>query len=60
MAEMKSYPVEFIQRTHELLDKSFHDFAKEDREVTFLMNCLLGLIVTLSENEKWQIASLQR
>ena len=49
--EITIYPIEFIQRTYEILRKDFHHFKDEDKEVTFLMNCLLGLIVTVSEEE---------
>lgn len=43
---------DFIQRTKEIFEDSYRDFEPKDREVTFLMNCLLGLIVTVSEIEK--------
>lgn len=51
MGEITDYPIEFIERTKDILQKEFHRFEKEDKEVTFLMNCLLGLIVTVSEEE---------
>lgn len=52
MGDIQCYPIEFVQRTYEILEKEY-DYIKEkeDREVTFLMNCLLGLIVTVSEEE---------
>ncbi len=55
MGAITYYPIEFIKRTQEILEEDFLHFkAKDkdkDREVTFLMNCLLGLIVTVSEEE---------
>jgi hypothetical protein len=52
MGSIEDYPIEFVRRTKEILQKKFDYFKKEeDREVTFLLNCLLGLIVTVSEEE---------
>lgn len=42
----------FIERTREILDENFDNFQDKDREVTFLLNCLLGLIVAIAEQEK--------
>lgn len=36
----------------EILENNFPEFQEKDREVTFLMNCLLGIIVSISENRK--------
>ena len=52
MSSIENYKIEFIKRTKEILEGNFHVFEEKDREVTFLLNCLLGLIVTISENEK--------
>lgn len=52
MAEIKNYKVDFIKRTNEILTTEYKNFKEKDREVTFLLNCLLGLIVTISENEQ--------
>ena len=52
MAAIKKYRIDFIKRTKEILEENFQSFEEKDREVTFLLNCLLGLIVTISENEK--------
>jgi len=51
MVSVEYYTIEFIQRTKDILKEDFHHFETKDREVTFLMNCLLGLIVTVSEEE---------
>ena len=51
MGKITYYPIEFIERTKEILQKDFHYFEEKNKEVTFLMNCLLGLIVTVSEEE---------
>jgi len=52
MSAIKNYRIEFVERTRDLLNNNFSDFKDKDREVTFLLNCLLGLIVNVSENEK--------
>ena len=52
MGATENYRIDFIKRTKEILKENFQSFEEKDREVTFLLNCLLGLIVTISENEK--------
>lgn len=52
MSEIGNYKIDIIQRTKEILESDSNEFAEKDREVTFLMNCLLGLIIAISENEK--------
>lgn len=52
MTEIKKYKIDIINRTSEILDKHYPYFKDNDREVTFLMNCLLGLIIAIFENEK--------
>ena len=52
MSSIKNYKIEFVERTKELLNDNFSDFKDKDKEATFLLNCLLGLIVNVSENEK--------
>jgi len=52
MTELKNYKIDFIKRTNEILEDNFESFREKDREITLLLNCLLGLIVTISENEK--------
>jgi hypothetical protein len=53
MSSIKYYKIEFVERTLKLLERTFEDIKKEQGlEVTFLMNCLLGLIVTVAENEQ--------
>ena len=52
MGEFKNYKIDIVTRTKELLEDNFSDFQNKDKEVTFLLNCLLGLIVNVSENEK--------
>ena len=52
MSEIKDRE-EFVKRTREILEKKYAYFKKdEDREVTFLLNCLLGTIVAVSESKK--------
>ncbi len=55
MSMIQKYSIEFIKRTNEILQVDFHRFEEKDREVTFLLNCLLGLIVTVSENENQKL-----
>lgn len=52
MSEIKNNKLDFIERTKEILKKHYDRFKEDNREVTFLLNCLLGLIVAISENEK--------
>ena len=52
MSAIKNYKIDFVTRTKDLLNDNFSDFENKDKEVTFLLNCLLGLIVNVSENEK--------
>lgn len=52
MTATNNYRIDFVKRTKEILEGNFQFFEEKDREVTFLLNCLLGLIVTISENEK--------
>jgi hypothetical protein len=52
MTASKDYPIDFIKRTQEILTDYYQDFQSKDREVTFLLNCLLGLIITIAESEK--------
>jgi len=52
MTEIKNYPIDFIKRTQEILLEHYQHFEDKDREVTFLLNCLLGLIITIAENKK--------
>lgn len=43
---------DFVDRTKEILEKKYDYFKEEeDREVTFLLNCLLGTIVAVSESK---------
>ncbi len=52
MTAIKNYKIDFIKRTKEILEGNYQYFQNKDREVTFLLNCLLGLIIAISENEK--------
>lgn len=52
MGSNYDYPNEFVKRTLRLLKENFHICNEKDFEVTFLLNCMLGLIVTVSENKK--------
>jgi hypothetical protein len=47
------YPKEFVERTLELVNTMYADIQNNKKlEVTFLMNCLLGLIVPIVENKQ--------
>ena len=51
--EIVYYEIEFVERTKELIEKQYEKIRKiEQLEVTFLINCLLGLIVAVIENHK--------
>ncbi|TRX33993.1 HEPN family nuclease [Flavobacterium restrictum] len=52
MSSIKNYQIDFVNRTKKLLSENFEDFKNRDLESTLLLNCLLGLIVVVSENEK--------
>lgn len=52
MSEIENYRIDFVARTKEILEQYFDKFEKDNREFTFLLNCLLGLIVTVTEYEK--------
>jgi HEPN pEK499 p136 len=47
MSESTNYPVDIVERTRILLNKS-HAFGSE-YEVTFLINCLLGILIAANE-----------
>lgn len=55
MSAINIYRIDIIKRTKEILEENFQSFEEKDREVTFLLNCLLGLIVAISENEKRKV-----
>jgi hypothetical protein len=49
--EIKYYSIDFVERTKELIEQHYECVQKvSGLEVTFLINCLLGLIVAVSEN----------
>ncbi len=50
MTAIKNYPKEFVARTVLLFDKVEKCAEKEGLEVTFLLNCLLGMLVSVLEN----------
>lgn len=52
MSEIKNYKIDIVKRTKEILVDFYPVFKENDREVTFLMNCLLGIIIAITENEK--------
>ena len=51
MTAIKKYRIDIIKRTKEILEKNYQIFKEKDMKVTFLFNSLIGLIVTISENE---------
>ncbi len=50
MTASHNYFIDFIERTHKLFDILEPIAKKKDLEVTFLLNCLLGMIVSVLEN----------
>jgi hypothetical protein len=48
--ELRDYPLEFVERTIDLIDKVSTFAKREGLDVTFLLNCTLGMIVATSEN----------
>jgi len=46
----ENFDKEFISRTIKIVEKLFDAAKREEYEVTFLLNCLLGLIVTTNED----------
>ena len=52
MGAIEKYKIEIVKRTKEILQDYYPIFIEKDREVTFLMNCLLGLIIAITEAEK--------
>jgi hypothetical protein len=48
--ELQNYPLEFVERTVSLIESLSADAEYRGLDVTFLLNCLLGLIVATSEN----------
>ena len=44
-----NYPKEFVERTLNLLDQFYDEARSKELEVTFLLNCLLGLIIATYE-----------
>lgn len=50
MTRIKDYPKDFVERTIILLNKLEPKAKELDLEVTFLLNCLLGMVVTVLEN----------
>ena len=52
MSEIKNYKIDIVKRTKEILTDNYFEFEQNEREVTFLMNCLLGLIIAITEAEK--------
>jgi hypothetical protein len=55
-----NYQKEFGKRTVEVLEKGYEYLKTLGREVTFLMNCLLGTIVVISQNEDDKKQTKQR
>jgi len=45
----KNYNKDFVQNTIYVLNKNFESIKKQNLEVTFLINCLTGLIITTHE-----------
>lgn len=43
------YPKEFVERTLKLMDECYETAKSKELEVTFVLNCLLGLIIATYE-----------
>lgn len=43
------YPKDFVEKTKKIIEDHFDSFKTSDREFTFLLNCLLGLVITVNE-----------
>ena len=52
MSAIRDWPKEFVERTLLLLDKGYQNARTNQLEVTFLINCMLGLIVATYEQLK--------
>ena len=50
MTALRNYPKEFVERTTQLLEKIEPKAKEEGLEITLLLNCLLGMVVTALEN----------
>jgi hypothetical protein len=51
--EMVYYPIDIVERTKELLQNTYEEIKKTSQlEVSFLINCLLGLVVMVAESKK--------
>jgi hypothetical protein len=48
--EIKNYPKEFVERTIRLLEELEPKAKEIELEVSFLLNCLLGMVVSVLEN----------
>ncbi|RYE12785.1 MAG: hypothetical protein EOP45_22285 [Sphingobacteriaceae bacterium] len=49
MSESTNYPVDIVRRTKILLERGKKDASYDEYEVTFLINCLLGIVVAAKE-----------
>jgi len=58
MSALNNYPLEFVERTIRLLEELENPAKDADLEVTLLLNCMLGLLVSVSEmyEENYAIA----
>lgn len=52
MSSIINEEIEFVRRTKMLLESNYERITEDNLEFTFLLNCLLGLIVFVSENNK--------
>lgn len=60
MSVPKDYKKDFPKNTKILFSKYYEKIEKDSGlEVTFLMNCLLGLIVTVSEKHKEELKNIK-
>lgn len=48
----RNYPVDIVKRTKELIESQYQNIERQDSlEFTFLINCLLGLVVAVAEGD---------
>lgn len=45
----KKYDIDFVRNTIKVLTSNYEHIERQDLEVTFLINCLMGLIITTYE-----------
>jgi hypothetical protein len=57
MGAIENYKIDIIGNTLDILTAQYNFFESQGREFTFLVNCLLGIIVAINENENSNVTS---